>query len=1376
MSECMNMTMRTAIWIATLVCLPSGLQAQYALTVDSMASAVPDQTTYRFLVNMPGEEDRMSAVFGAGDYPMLVQAPEGVYNSALNSTWNASGLNPAFVAVYPELASDTYATIGLAGPAATSGLEGAADPSIVEDVSQPISPFFLLDGETTLEASTLVGSSWYILNTASNGLPDANGQVLIMQVTTSGSLAGVINYQVFPNGDGDNDQIVTMEFDGVGTFGLPEVLGCTDSLACNFDVDANVDDGSCAYDADGDGICDDQDDCIDAEAPFWTYFPPDDTIACDEMMPTIFETMPAAEDSCSQVLVEWVSDGPFGYPFGCLQSYTCPRIYRATDEAGNVLLDTLIITVLDTIGPAIVYPSEAFVDVNEVAGEVVPVLESFVLDNCDANVQHTLIEEEVSNDGVTQVLTRTVDAIDACGNESHFVQTLTVHLAIEGCMDEAACNFNALANVEDGSCEFAAPAYDCEGVCLVDVNGNGICDPLEVVGCTDASACNYNPEANVDDGLCEYCSCAESINDGYGVRLEVVAEHDAGALQGQTTYRLYVTTPHDDDVLSSVYGDDESPLSISSSEAFFQDPLSGALGTSVNPLFFPSFPDLEFDSWLTIGLVGAAGAGEIGPLTIGDDTNGWISDFEMGNAVSISDSPGGALFIPNATDATNAASGATQQILIGQFTTAGQMSGMVNVQAFNHGNPEDESLVTLMFEGVGWFSGATLCGCFDSEACNYVAEAVYETDDCTYQAEPYLDCDGACLNDSDGDGVCNEIEFAGCMDPEGCNYDPIYTDPGFCNYPELGFDCFGNCILDLNENGICDPNEVLGCMDPEDCNYNSAANVDDGSCGDSNVANDFCPGAVSLYCGQVVTGNNEECASVDEVGGCAVYDPVNPTAGLWYSFYGIGEMVTVTTCLPGTEIDTYLSVFEGSCQNPTCVAGNDDQSEPVYNDLCPVFAFASTLEFFAEAGVTYRILVLGVSGEEGDFQLTVVCPIEGCLDPEACNYDPEASIDAGNCEYDGPIYDCEGNCWQDSDGDGVCDPLEVEGCTDVVASNYNPLATDDDGSCSYCNLFTVEVMVQDTLVCEGDSTASMWIDLLGLPPGESPTIDVNGVAQDSVWIGGLTAGSYVVTVQAGGDCEVVEVVVIQPGQTPEFSLMVTDALCSGDSSGTIEFVADGGALTNIQIWNDNWFVATSDLIVDSLMAGTYNAEVMDSLGCQAWVEGIVIDEPTPLNLQATTSDALDASGGSIELEVAGGTSPYVFAWVNESGEWVSEDQNLEGVEAPQAYSVVVTDDNGCMASGGPYIIDDVFAVGEVHAFEADIFPNPAREVLWVSIPGGHEVKGYKVVDAKGAVVHSARPMNPDLFSIDVQAWGAGAYVLEVETSVGIRRWTWLLQP
>ncbi|HCL46293.1 MAG TPA: hypothetical protein DHW55_03455, partial [Flavobacteriales bacterium] len=196
-----------------------GFAQDFSLTVEATPAVTEGLTQYRFYVNMNDASDRMSAVFGNNEYMLTVDAPDGAFNSPFNSSWNASGINPAFVPVFPDLVDDTYATIGLEGPASSSGLEGAADPSIVEDSNQPITPFFLNDGATTLLSNTLTGASWYILNTASNGLPDADLRVLLMQVTSSGNVSGQMNFQVFPLGIGADQQQLSVAFDGAGTFG-----------------------------------------------------------------------------------------------------------------------------------------------------------------------------------------------------------------------------------------------------------------------------------------------------------------------------------------------------------------------------------------------------------------------------------------------------------------------------------------------------------------------------------------------------------------------------------------------------------------------------------------------------------------------------------------------------------------------------------------------------------------------------------------------------------------------------------------------------------------------------------------------------------------------------------------------------------------------------------------------------------------------------------------------------------------------------------------------------------------------------------------------------------------------------------------------------
>ena len=71
-----------------------------------------------------------------------------------------------------------------------------------------------------------------------------------------------------------------------------------------------------------------------------------------------------------------------------------------------------------------------------------------------------------------------------------------------------------------------------------------------------------------------------------------------------------------------------------------------------------------------------------------------------------------------------------------------------------------------------------------------------------------------------------------------------------------------------------------------------------------------------------------------------------------------------------------------------------------------------------------------------------------CFDPMACNFVPDATIPYNDlCEYaidwyPSGLYDCDGNCYLDFDGDGICNALELPGCQEEWACNYNPNATD----------------------------------------------------------------------------------------------------------------------------------------------------------------------------------------------------------------------------------------------------------------------------------------------------------------------------------------------
>ncbi|MDP7435121.1 MAG: hypothetical protein QF427_02720, partial [Flavobacteriales bacterium] len=251
--------MRTNICLAFMALFAlvpfTGANAQYSLTIESSPAVDPSAgTVYRFYVNSNDPTDKMSAVFGNDQAHLVIETPAGIYNFG-NTSWSASGINPMFLPLFPSMADDSYATINLDLPASGSGIAGAADPAIVEDADEgnPISNYFI-NGGTLLDVNTLTGGSWYVLNTAANALP-IDGRWLIAQVTTTGTISGQINFQVFPLGVGADEQQISIAFEGAGTFGggadAGPACGCTDATAVNYDETAQYDDDSCEYDVPG---------------------------------------------------------------------------------------------------------------------------------------------------------------------------------------------------------------------------------------------------------------------------------------------------------------------------------------------------------------------------------------------------------------------------------------------------------------------------------------------------------------------------------------------------------------------------------------------------------------------------------------------------------------------------------------------------------------------------------------------------------------------------------------------------------------------------------------------------------------------------------------------------------------------------------------------------------------------------------------------------------------------------------------------------------------------------------------------------------------------------------------------------------------------
>ena len=89
--------------------------------------------------------------------------------------------------------------------------------------------------------------------------------------------------------------------------------------------------------------------------------------------------------------------------------------------------------------------------------------------------------------------------------------------------DNSLCIYDFGCGCGDPAPEFA---YDCDGNCILDTDGDGVCDELEVLGCIDETACNYdsNSTTDEDNSSCSYlsndCQSCSGETDGSGIIIE----------------------------------------------------------------------------------------------------------------------------------------------------------------------------------------------------------------------------------------------------------------------------------------------------------------------------------------------------------------------------------------------------------------------------------------------------------------------------------------------------------------------------------------------------------------------------------------------------------------------------------------------------------------------------------------------------------------------------------------------------------------------------------------------------------------------------------------------------------------------------------------
>ncbi len=592
---------------------------------------------------------------------------------------------------------------------------------------------------------------------------------------------------------------------------------------------------------------------------------------------------------------------------------------------------------------------------------------------------------DVNGDGQEEVF---YHGFESSNSTSELYQFKNQTLAILGCMNENACNYDSSATCDDGSCGGVLGCMD-NSFCNFNPSAtcdNGLCGSTN--GCTNTTACNYDPLAVCDDGSCLTnlgCMTASACN----------YDPSANCDDGSCLTTLGCMSPNACNFDPSATCDDGSctyPGCNDSAACNYNSNAGCNDGSCLSNYGCTDASACNYDPIATCN-DGSCSAitGCMDPLACNYNSAAVCSSGScilQGGCTE----PSNCNYDPTAVCDDGSCDYYTQSLLSTLDSDLGTKGFMFEVHA--------HSAITLTqfsfdFNGCGaashtyslWTKSGTQVGYSSTVGAWSVVNA----------AE--VPCYGSQTLES-------TEPFSLSMAAGEVRSFYIHSSRGFTGYDNdpvsgstvVASDTFIDIVAGYALTGIFSPsastitpnidvfyNETVhGCTNPIACNYNSGATCEDGSC------------LTDFGCTVASACNYDPSATCDD-GSCSTVYGCTNTSACNYN--------PLASCEDGSCLTVYGCTNLSSCNFNPLATCNDGSCLTLY----------------------------------------------GCTDALACNYNASATCDNGSCLTNYGCtnntycnYDPTATCDDGSCGNAV-------GCNDTAACNYDPLADCDDGSCLYPN-------------------------------------------------------------------------------------------------------------------------------------------------------------------------------------------------------------------------------------------------------------------------------------------------------------------------------------
>ncbi|MEO8147629.1 MAG: gliding motility-associated C-terminal domain-containing protein, partial [Bacteroidia bacterium] len=275
------------------------------------------------------------------------------------------------------------------------------------------------------------------------------------------------------------------------------------------------------------------------------------------------------------------------------------------------------------------------------------------------------------------------------------------------------------------------------------------------------------------------------------------------------------------------------------------------------------------------------------------------------------------------------------------------------------------------------------------------------------------------------------------------------------------------------------------------------------------------------------------------------------------------------------------------------------------------------------------------------------------------------------------------------------------------------------------------------VACFNDSTGSIDIAVTG---GGFFTYNWSS-GQTTQDLSSVIAGTYTVTATNNFGCTDTELYIINQPTALLISVNTINGTC-GNTFGSLEAIAAGGAGSYSYLWSDGKTTALND----SLISGAYTVTVTDINNCSlSSSASLQIFAPPIITVDSIVNvTCFGDSTGSIEVSVTGGITPFTYTWSN--GATTDDLFNIQAT----IYTLIVTDSIGC---------SDTIAVtvSEPSALNIIFSDSDAQCGL---------LNGYIVAAANGGVAPYIYQWSNGASTDSITNLSGGTYTVTVTDSVG----------